>query len=107
MSAKTIRDGVRLRSGDRCEARVECSGARSVLFHHRKRAGRVDSHENLLHICDACHKWIHDWPATSYGLGLLVHSWDHPEEILVASASQRAAFAACRPAASLAGEHAS
>lgn len=98
-----IRDGVRMRSHDQCEARVTCDGRRAVLFHHRKRAGRVDSHENLLHCCDRCHKWIHDNVGASYGLGLLVHAWDDPELIDMAPAALRAAFAECVPAASLAG----
>lgn len=85
MSARSARVAVRLRSGNRCEARVECNGAEGVLFHHRKRRaqGVVESDANLLRLCDACHKWIHANPAKSYELGLLVPSWADPETIPV------------------------
>lgn len=80
-TGERIRSAVRLRSRGRCEAQVKCAGERAVLFHHRKRAGRVDSESNLAHLCLACHLWVHDNPAKSYVLGLLVHSWADPEKI--------------------------
>jgi hypothetical protein len=80
-----IRARVRSRSGRRCEACVKCGGDRAVLFHHRKRAGRVDSDENLMHLCLACHLWVHDNPLKSYSLGWLVHSWADPAEVPMAS----------------------
>lgn len=92
MSARSVRVQVRLSSGNRCQARVECNGAQAVLFHHRKRAGRIDSFENLLHLCGGCHRWIHANPAKSYSLGLLVHSWADPESIPVASWSRPGAL---------------
>ena len=85
MSNTSARKAVRLRSGNRCEARVECNGAEAVLFHHRKRrphlAGKVDTAAVLLHLCDRCHAWIHHNPQKSYSLGLLVHSWADPDEV--------------------------
>lgn len=71
------------RSHGRCEARVVCGGVAAVLMHHRKRAGRVNTEENLLHLCNDCHVWIHANPEKSYGLGLLVHSWDNPAGVPV------------------------
>lgn len=79
MSAQSVRREIRLRrSHNRCEARVECNGAEAVLFHHRKRAGRVDTIENLLHLCNDCHGFVHANPSKSYSLGLLVRSTDDP-----------------------------
>lgn len=80
---REIRVSVRLRSGNRCEARVECNGDQAVLFHHRKRRPHItaDTEAILLHLCDACHRWIHTNPAKSYALGLLVHSWADPETV--------------------------
>jgi len=85
MSAARVRESVRRRSGGRCEARVECNGARAVLFHHRKRRaqGGRDTESILLHLCDPCHRFVHDRPALAYALGLLVHSWEDPELVAV------------------------
>ena len=78
-------DAIRARAGGRCEARIECRGAPDVLSHHRRRAGRIDSFENLMRLCNSCHLHIHANPAKSYVLGLLVHSWDDPTTVPVRS----------------------
>lgn len=70
------REKVILRSGRVCEARLKpCTGAATQL-HHRQRAGRRDTVDNLMHICASCHEWIHRNPAVSYESGHLVASWD-------------------------------
>jgi hypothetical protein len=74
---------VRLRSKECCEARVKCEGVRAQHFHHRRRAGRVDTVENLMHLCCRCHDWIHANIAKSFVLGWLVHSWADPAEVPV------------------------
>lgn len=76
---------IKLRSGGSCEARVACRRSIAVHMHHRRRASRVDSRANLLHVCLKCHDWIHANPERSYELGLLVHSWDDPVEVAVES----------------------
>jgi hypothetical protein len=69
------------RSGGRCEIRIECFGAPAVHKHHRRRAGRMDTAANLLNTCLNCHSAVHANPSKSYRLGLLVSSWDQPEDV--------------------------
>lgn len=56
-----------------CEAGAspECTG-RGVLAHHvRTRHPRDDSLDNLLWLCDPCHRHIHANPAEAYDHGWL------------------------------------
>lgn len=65
---------VRARSDGRCEARLfGCTGV-GVHAHHRLRRSQGGSHHptNLLWVCWACHKTIHDYPAHARRAGLLL-----------------------------------
>lgn len=61
------------RSGGGCEVQFVpvCTG-RAEHLHHRKISGREHLVSNLLHVCGACHRWIHAHPAASYEHGWLV-----------------------------------
>ena len=53
-------------------------------MHHRRRAGRVDSVENLLHLSSyAHHGLIHANPDWSYRHGLLLRGKDSPDLLIV------------------------
>lgn len=53
-------------------------------MHHRRRAGRVDSVENLLHLSAyAHHELIHRYPAWARRHGLLLGAGDDPEVLVV------------------------
>lgn len=57
-----------------CEARVKCQGARTDHIHEpltRARGGRTDDIENMLAVCWACHRWIHDNPREATERGFL------------------------------------
>lgn len=60
-----------------------CTG-RAGPIHHRKISGREHTIENCVHICDACHRWIHAHPADSYELGWLVRMSYDPAEVVFA-----------------------
>ena len=69
---------------------VRCGGEITDI-HHRKLRGMGGTSDqevafglaNLISLCRKCHDWVHAHPAESYRLGLLVHSWDNPEDIPV------------------------
>lgn len=64
-----------LRAKGRCEARCSprCRIYGSQAHHKLRRSqGGADTADNLLWVCDPCHRWIHDHPARSFELGLLV-----------------------------------
>ena len=67
---QSSRDAVLTRSGGRCEAATPVCMCRAVHVHHL--AGR-SSHapSNLLHVCSACHAFIHANPSISYQHGWL------------------------------------
>lgn len=78
-----VRLAVRRRSKERCETEsVVCTGA-AEHFHHRKlRRHKDHSAINCLHVCRACHFYIHDQMGNAaYLMGWLVHSWDDPASI--------------------------
>ena len=53
-------------------------------MHHRRRAGRVDSVENLLHLSHyAHHQLIHAYPAWARRHGLLLGAGDSPDLLIV------------------------
>ena len=63
-----------------CEAKIAglCTG-RTVDLHEpllRSRGGKIDTPEEVLVLCRACHDWVHQHPAEATDLGLMVHSWD-------------------------------
>ena len=73
----TAKAEMRGRSGGWCEAITpECPYGRhhGVHAHHLLPRSRGGLHEadNLLHVCHAAHRWIHDHPAEATARGLLV-----------------------------------
>ena len=48
--------------------------------HHRKPRGQggPDTLENLVTLCPACHRFVHENPLEGYRSRLLFHSWDAP-----------------------------
>jgi 5-methylcytosine-specific restriction endonuclease McrA len=79
------------RAGGQCELKIPgvCMKGMSrtlpLCAHHRKlrKHGGSSTLENLLWLCAGCHRWVHDYPQTSYGEGWLVHSWAAPEDVPV------------------------
>lgn len=71
---------VRRLVAERSKGRDEVDSAWPAdVFHHRKRAGRIDTVENLLHIDQLfTHNRIHHNPDWSYRHGLLVREWQDP-----------------------------
>ena len=71
---KRVRIEVATRSLGFCEARVPgvCTGNGEHLHHVvlRSRGGRHLA-SNLLHVCNADHRWIHHHPAEATRLGLM------------------------------------
>lgn len=69
-----VRNAVFSRAGGWCEAAVKgvCQG-RAVHPHHvlRRSQGGLDVPANLLAVCFACHRHIHDNPAWSLARGFL------------------------------------
>ena len=65
---------VQKRSGGRCEAATPDCTHRAEHLHHRlmRSQGGPDRAANLLHVCAACHRFIHDNPAMSYETGWLL-----------------------------------
>jgi hypothetical protein len=64
-----------------CEARVTTTCTPSYPQparhrHHRKRRQHDPRDESVIGVCSICHMHIHDHPAESYPLELLLHSWD-------------------------------
>jgi hypothetical protein len=71
---------VRRRSGGRCEAMgPDCAGTATAMHHRLRRGvGGPDTAENLAHLCDVDHAWVHEHPELSYELGLLIRSHEGP-----------------------------
>lgn len=79
-----VADLVATRADGACEImhpEAGCTGGAEHL-HHRKLRSQGGGHtvSNLVHICAACHRWVHGHPAAAYRCGWLVHGWDDPEE---------------------------
>ena len=57
-----------------------CNG-RAEHMHHRQLRSQGGEHtvENLVHVCSACHHWLHMHPAIAYTNGWLVKSTRDPE----------------------------
>lgn len=73
------RAAIERRSGGRCEAGTEVCTGKARVIHHRllKSAGGRGGRENGLHICTACHVWIHQHSLVSYARGwMLRRSYD-------------------------------
>lgn len=74
-----VRAEVANRSGGLCEIGLdEVCRRKAVLFHHRlRRAQRgPDTFDNLLHLCDPCHVWLHANTGVAYRRGWLLRSTD-------------------------------
>lgn len=73
-------EAIEARSWGACEANTpDCIGSAQVFHHRRLKAqGRIDTPENLLHICNPCHVWIHGHTGTSYEKGWLIRSHGLP-----------------------------
>ena len=70
----------------RCEAGVspDCTGQGEHTHHRQLRSqGGDDSDANTLRMCNRCHAWTHAHPEDSYRYGLMVRSWQVPEEVPV------------------------
>jgi hypothetical protein len=78
------RMAVRRRSGGRCEAGASpCVGTASH-FHHRKlRRSKDHSESNCLHVCSACHEFMHRNPLLARVMGWIVSQEHDPTEIAV------------------------
>lgn len=73
---KVVRDLVIERSHGLCEGDTPgCQNGphRGEHLHHviLRSHGGPDEAWNLLHLCAAAHRWVHDHPAESYELGLM------------------------------------
>lgn len=62
------------RAASCCEASTPVCTFRPEQIHHRRMRsqGGGDEPVNLLHVCGACHRFIHDNPAQSYERGWLL-----------------------------------
>ncbi len=76
---RNARKVVKARSEGRCE---RCQTAPGQSMHHRRKAGRVWSPENLLHLCGdgtrGCHGWIEANPLKAQQQGWWVLSHKDP-----------------------------
>jgi 5-methylcytosine-specific restriction endonuclease McrA len=72
------RKEVSARSGGQCEARLPiCTGTAEAVHHVLRRSqGGGHEPENLLHLCNSCHQWVHANPAKAVEKGLLRRSYD-------------------------------
>lgn len=59
---------------------------RATCLHERKKrsqGGSLVDPVNLMASCTFCNGWVEDHPAMARSLGLVVHSYENPEDILV------------------------
>lgn len=71
------------RDGGRC---VRCALLGEAMhLHHRKLRSQGGTHTpaNGVTLCARCHRWVHANPQRAAGLGLIVKSWQVPEEVEV------------------------
>lgn len=74
--SRPVKDLVLRRSGGRCEARTPVCTEHAVHFHHRilRSKGGRGTIDNCLHVCAACHTWIHGHPKVSYEQGWMIRA---------------------------------
>ncbi|GAB3376412.1 hypothetical protein GCM10027360_53320 [Amycolatopsis echigonensis] len=85
-SVRTGRDVVYARSGGTCEVRVlgVCEGLAAEWQHRKARAqGGEWNPANGLHVCSACHRWIHHNPAEATAAGWTVPRDQDPAAVPV------------------------
>ena len=85
---ETVKAQARRRSGNRCEARSSVCTGKAERFHHRKLKGMggrsVDNRPvNCLHVCNACHLYMHAHSVLARLMGWIVHSTLDPAEVPV------------------------
>lgn len=75
---------VRRRSGNRCEARSSVCTGRAEHFHHRK-LRRFGDHRvvNCLHVCSACHDYMHLKRVMAALMGWIVSGQKDPADVPV------------------------
>lgn len=74
---RRVRQWVSGRADGRCEVREApgCWGGGEQAHHRRMRSqGGTDAPENLLWVCERCHRWIHDHPEVAYTRGWLIRA---------------------------------
>lgn len=78
------RAAVMRRSRGWCELRLPGCQGDAATMHHRK-LRRAGDHRpvNLLDLCAACHRWVHDHTGYSYARGWLVRQSDDPAAVAV------------------------
>jgi 5-methylcytosine-specific restriction endonuclease McrA len=66
-----------------CEASAPpCVGRAEVMHHRRLRSqGGPDTVENLMHICNPCHLWLHAHPAKAAAWGMILRAGDRLVDI--------------------------
>lgn len=70
------------RSGGKCELHAPGCRGRATEFHHRRlRRSGDHRYENCLHLCLACHTWVHDHPAAAKEGGWIVPQWLDPAAV--------------------------
>lgn len=86
-----VRAVVMARARYACEARLgpSCDIDYAIELHHRLRRSQGGTHTaaNLVALCRPCHRSVHNHPAASFEVGLLVHrfapeptlAWTPPE----------------------------
>lgn len=77
-----VAEAVLERADGACEGMVRgvCVGTGGHLHHRMMRSqGGRHTVENLVLLCHACHKYVHDNPAFGYKSDLLIHSWQPVE----------------------------
>ncbi len=79
---RRMRKVVIARSGGECEAHLDGCTGMGQHVHHRMLQSQGGPHtmENLRYVCWRCHITIHANPEESYRSGLLLHSWQSPDE---------------------------
>jgi len=75
-----VRAVVLARARYACEARLgpSCDFDYALDLHHRKRRSQGGPHTpaNLVALCRPCHRAVHNHPAASFEVGLLIHRFD-------------------------------
>lgn len=76
------REEIRTRDGNRC---ARCGSGSTLHVHHRVRRsqGGRDGSENLITLCEACHRWVHHNVMAARREGLLLSRSTDPGAVPV------------------------